>query len=274
MTASSTELMIANRALLLLGDMQLTQAQLTASSVKAARLFNQHYTDIILEVLGKTDWGFARKTKPLVLVYDPDELEAVDISAATQADPCQITATAHGLATGDYCYIEDVTGMTELNGRRYIVTRIDDDTLTLDDVDASAYTAYGSGGSLSRVAPLSDYDDGYMYELPSDYHKALKLEGDYNYELLGGHLYTNEKWPVLRYTYEATDIADGWSSQFVTAVVARMAAELAWPLTKKRTLMNDMWDRYTRLFHESAGDNAQYEPAQVEFESSWLNARS
>lgn len=72
------------------------------------------------------------------------------ITAATKADPCEITTSAsHGYTTGDTVYISGVGGMTELNGREFTITVVDADQFTLNDVDSSAYTTYTSGGSVN-----------------------------------------------------------------------------------------------------------------------------
>lgn len=77
------------------------------------------------------------------------------ITGASAADPCVITAVAHGFVAGDLVGIYNVVGMTELNNRQYRVnTAPTADTLTLidldtaDAIDSSAYTAYTSGGTL------------------------------------------------------------------------------------------------------------------------------
>lgn len=74
------------------------------------------------------------------------------ITAATQGNPCQITAVAHGLETGDEIRIIDVAGMFELNNANYTITYVDDDNFTLDGVNASGFTAYTSGGRFCKEA--------------------------------------------------------------------------------------------------------------------------
>src|SRR5271157_3987727 len=44
------------------------------------------------------------------------------ISAATKATPCVLTVTGNNYNTGDWVYISGVAGMTQLNGRYFIVT--------------------------------------------------------------------------------------------------------------------------------------------------------
>lgn len=76
---------------------------------------------------------------------------ATNITAATQALPCQITSVGHGLTTGDTVYIESVVGMVELNGGSFTVTVTDVDHVYLDGIDSSAYTAYASGGTIQDL---------------------------------------------------------------------------------------------------------------------------
>ncbi len=86
----------------------------------------------------------------------------VDISGATQANPCVITATGHSFATGTLIQINDVVGMTELNGNTYTATRIDANSFSIG-VDSGAYTAYTSGGkaelSPGFISVISLYRD-------------------------------------------------------------------------------------------------------------------
>lgn len=71
------------------------------------------------------------------------------ITDAQQTNPCIITSPDHELLTGSIIIIEDVVGMTELNGNGYTVTVIDSSNFSLNGVDATAFTAYISGGTWS-----------------------------------------------------------------------------------------------------------------------------
>ncbi len=70
------------------------------------------------------------------------------ISAATQANPVQVTCVGHGRTTGDQALIVGVVGMTQLNDRMFTVTVIDANNVTLDGVDGTGFTAYASAGTL------------------------------------------------------------------------------------------------------------------------------
>jgi len=78
------------------------------------------------------------------------------ISAATQANPCVITATSHGFLNGEEVYVSSVVGMTQLNGRYFKVANKTTNTFEITDlqgnnINSSAYTAYGSAGTAARV---------------------------------------------------------------------------------------------------------------------------
>lgn len=71
------------------------------------------------------------------------------ITGATKANPCVITAAGHGYSTGQTIQITSVGGMTQLNDKIYTITVIDTNTLSLDGVDATGYSAFTSGGACT-----------------------------------------------------------------------------------------------------------------------------
>lgn len=70
------------------------------------------------------------------------------ITGVTLASPCVLTVVGHGLTTGDVSEVGGIVGTTQLNSKIYTITVIDPDTISLDGVDATGYTAYTSGGTL------------------------------------------------------------------------------------------------------------------------------
>jgi hypothetical protein len=96
---------------------------------------------------------------------------AKSISGATQAKPVVITATGHEYANGEEIYISGVVGMTELNGRRFIVANKDTNTFELNDkdgneIDGTGYTEYTSGGNCYRVYEIATpYLEADLFEI-------------------------------------------------------------------------------------------------------------
>ena len=87
-------------------------------------------------------------------VLTEDEL---NITAITQASPGVLTVAGNTFADGDEIYIEDVSGMTELNGQFFLTVNVVPGTsfsLTDQDgvaIDTSLYGAYTAGGTVARV---------------------------------------------------------------------------------------------------------------------------
>ena len=94
------------------------------------------------------------------------------ITNANQASPCMLTTSvAHGMSAGDHVYVEGIVGMTELNGRRFLVGTPSATTLSLQDVhganiDSTAYTAYSSAGTVARIYKIATtYQESELQDL-------------------------------------------------------------------------------------------------------------
>lgn len=74
------------------------------------------------------------------------------ITGITQANPAVVPVAAHGYITGDVVTAASVVGMTQVNDCTFAVTVIDANTVSLDGTDSSAFTAYTSGGTLTKGA--------------------------------------------------------------------------------------------------------------------------
>lgn len=90
------------------------------------------------------------------------------ITAATQANPCQITCASHGLSDGDTVFIAGVTGMTELNNRRYVITYVSANAFTLNGINSTGYTAYSSAGTVYPLSYQLNYDFGSLWQVNPD----------------------------------------------------------------------------------------------------------
>lgn len=71
------------------------------------------------------------------------------ISAATKANPCQITTSApHGKTGSGHVMITGAVGMTEINDKIFTYTYVDASNITLN-CDSSAFGVWSSGGTLT-----------------------------------------------------------------------------------------------------------------------------
>ena len=71
------------------------------------------------------------------------------ITGVALANPCVLTVVGHGQTTGDIVVVAFVGGTTQLNDKLFTVTVVDADHVSLDGVDATGYTAYTSGGTIT-----------------------------------------------------------------------------------------------------------------------------
>ena len=88
------------------------------------------------------------------------------ITAATQANPVVVTASAHGYSNGDRVFIKDVVGMVELNNREFTVANKTTNTFELSGVDGTGFTAYSSGGTSGKIVEVTTtYTEAQVFEL-------------------------------------------------------------------------------------------------------------
>lgn len=76
---------------------------------------------------------------------------AQTITAISKANPAVVTIADHTFLTGQTVTIADVGGMVEITDGDYTVTRIDDDTFSLDGINSTAYTTFTTGGTASTL---------------------------------------------------------------------------------------------------------------------------
>jgi hypothetical protein len=104
-------------------------------------------------VLGE---GYIRFIKNDALITDSTK----NITAITQANPGVFTSVAHGFSNGQELAIAGVLGMVQLNNQNFFVANVTANTyeLTYRDgtpVDTTAFGAYISGGTASRIYEIS-----------------------------------------------------------------------------------------------------------------------
>ncbi len=93
------------------------------------------------------------------------------ISAITKANPAVVTATSHGYENGDEVLISSVGGMTEVNGKRFLVADKTTNTFELQDKDgvdinSSGFTTYTSGGVSNKVFEITTpYLEAELFDL-------------------------------------------------------------------------------------------------------------
>lgn len=265
-----TELAVCKLAMVWLGadpNSMSSVTTVTSSSSKEDTLCNVVYDSARKTVLEAKNWQFSLKEQQLNLAAgtaDSDFNKATNIktiTGITTADPCVVTAAAHGFSNGWLVRIYDVVGMTEINGMVVRVAEKTDDTFECYQLDGSNFTAYVSGGKCVRYEAMDAYQNGYVYEVPDDLLRPVATipEGA-RFEIVGSggsrRLLATTQGLVLQYVSDVTVVAE-MPEHFKRAWAARIAAELATPLQKKGTGLKDMWAHYKEVLNENHLSNAR-----------------
>jgi hypothetical protein len=88
------------------------------------------------------------------------------ITAITAALPAVVTSTAHALTNGTIVVLSGIVGMTQLNGRAFVIANVAANTFELKGIDSTSYGAYVSGGiatpqtmsPIGEVTSVSGFD--------------------------------------------------------------------------------------------------------------------
>lgn len=93
-------------------------------------------------------------------------LPQVAISAATNANPCVVTATGHGYSNGDIIVITGVLGMTQINSY-FIVQNVTTNTFSLTDLQGNSTDSTGYGTFITCFEGASK-----IYKIATPYLQA------------------------------------------------------------------------------------------------------
>ena len=254
-------------------------------STKMAEHCNAFWAYCLDEVLEAYPWNFTKKSRTLDHAtgfgYHDEDTDTKTISGITQASEGVVTTTAaHGFETGQTVYIYDVSGMTEINELVYEIEDSSDTTFTLTDIDTTLMTAYTSGGYCIRKEADPKYANGYTYDLPTDYLKALYLTGSINsekqeFEVIGvgnsQRLLTTMDDAVLTYI-SLDDTPTQFKNRFISVLAYRLAADLALPLGKKGALADKMWALYDFQLRKRGADDAKTSHEKWDDLDPWLTS--
>ena len=271
----ATKLEIYNLALIGIGASSVTDAELTAASIKQVKTLDAIYTFCRDEVLAGYGWKFAKKTTPLVLIdgFAVDEDE-VTITGATQANPIVITAT-NTYSDEDIIKIADIAGMTELNGNIYEIDNVSATDFELKGIDGTGFDAYASDGECIRYEAIAEYSGGFTYALPEDCIKPRKLDNStFDFEIRGETLLTVVENAVLEYTKKVTD-ESLFSATFLLTLAARLGAGVCLSLVgNKSSIIQFAWENYyATMARQSSIDAQSQTKRRHKYIDSWETGR-
>jgi len=235
---------ICNIALRKIGDNKITSISDTDDS--AAVKCNDVYASLLKALLMDVKPRFAVKSAKLGHVTD-STTNITDVSVSSGV--VTVTAVNHGLTTGDIASIVSVAGMVELNGIKYTITKLTDNTLTLDGIDGTNYTDYTSGGTIGEVSAVpseNDYDN--RYNLPSDLLVLWKVNDkttDYSIEWGGSadELFTDDVSVDAKYIYSVTTTTL-FDDLFVDLLAWALASDLVYTISQSHTLAKSITEKY------------------------------
>jgi hypothetical protein len=194
-------------------------------------------------LLMRHPWKFAARSW-----YSDYEDQLQTITNATKADPVVVTIANHPFQVGQYVLIDDVAGMTELNTETLRITAIATNTITLGDVDGSAYTAYSSGGT-ARLRPPFEFEYGHI--LPADFLYDVGLyDSDSAYLVKDGALYTNDDEINLEYIAQVTDVGR-MNPMFIEGLAHFMAIDLAKRVADSRKWSEHAWKSFISVIRDA-----------------------
>ena len=202
---------------------------------------------------------------------------AKTITGASAANPCVITAVAHGYSVGDLVLIDGIVGMTELNGRYFTVGTVPTaDTFSLAGEDSSLYTAYSSAGTARKaLQPLrNDFGYSYRYDAPEMCERVLELaeDPDISWEREGDEILCDLGITVpIRYAKRITDPAL-WDMQLVNVLSARLAYEIAEELSASAGKRDRAKEDWLSGMDEAKRTDSQEQSSQELPEDEWVLA--
>lgn len=87
-------------------------------------------------------------------------VQAMATTFVTQASPANVTVTGHGYNTGDVVWVYGTTGMLQIAGIPYVITKVDANNFTIP-VPAAGFAAAATAGNVKQLL----YPDLYIPEL-------------------------------------------------------------------------------------------------------------
>lgn len=129
--------------------------------------------------------------------------------------------------------------------------------------------------TLSQITTEPVLDDYlYIYNLPSDFIRLNKtsVEPDYSHKIKGRKLYSNANSISIEYGYFCTD-ANQFDAAFAEALSAKLAAELAYSITRDKDMVKLKWDEFKTKFNYAKSINGQEVTPDSPQEDQWLNSR-
>lgn len=122
------------------------------------------------------DWSVVTTTGRVTFAADV----TYAITAVTKAASAVITLGTHSLVVGQSVQVSGIiTGMTQINGLRALITAKDATTITVA-INSTAFTTYASGGVVhTRPQTGETVTSGFEFDFPVRFNTAMPIGQDY-----------------------------------------------------------------------------------------------
>lgn len=194
------------------------------------------------------------------------------------------TASRAGVPAGAISICNEALSLLGAN----TITDFTDNTQEARLVDQFYYSAikdtlrdYDWAFATKRSSELAELDEepefgfSYQYQLPSDCLRVISMYGDADFVIEGTALLTNESEVKIKYVYSITDVSL-FDSLFRRALILRLAADMAYPLTRKRSKEEEMIVLYQHALAKAKAKDIKetHNRARTpEAADSWIQAR-
>ena len=277
--AITTAVGVADLAMRRLGEAAISS--LTSPTTPTEEVLSDIYEiqrDLLLggpqiEDIGPHNWTFAKRHIQLDLGADlpTNEGTTYTITDITQADPPVVTLSATpGFDSNFNVMIYDVTGMTQINGKVVRAANIDSGNKTFEcyGFNSTNWDAYSSGGKVVRHEVLDKYDGGWIYKVPVDCLRPIRLElRDAPWEIIGNAarggsspgyevLLTNHEDAKMVYIAYVTDVTT-MTFDFIQAWAAKLAYEVSIALSKKAAQTETLYKLFLIDYRSAVANDIQ-----------------
>lgn len=125
---------------------------------------------------------------------------------------------------------------------------------------------------LTPDATAPVYEWTAAFSLPSDLLRLLDIDSVTEYKSENGKILCNEAALNSRYVYR-NDNPAGWDALLIHVMIAYMAFQLSYPLTKSNTTRDAQWKLFTELLRSAKAIDAQEEPGETVGDFPFINVR-
>jgi hypothetical protein len=176
-----------------------------------ARFIEFQYSDVQSYLIEATE-GYFRFYKDGAIILNSTALTITGISKAL---PGVVTYTGTDPTNGQEVYIEDVAGMTEVNGKFFTVANVNTGANTFEltdvhgnNVNTTNYTTYTSGGTVSVVYEIqTPYLEEHLDELQYAQNADTMYIASEKYEPRQLTRSAHDSWTLARYSRTADPFA-------------------------------------------------------------------